>query len=144
MTSTGAPKLNIPPSNQTVRVSIIDTTVRCRIPVWVFMPKPIAGHDFLDCPAYAFLVEHSSGQKVLFDLGVRKDIEGFAPAIHEGILNKGLMLEVQEDIGTILEKDGRVGVGDIGAVIWRYSSLTLSPSISFCLCVYLIRWMDGC
>lgn len=137
MTSTGAPKLNIPPSNQTVRVSIIDTTVRCRIPVWVFMPKPIAGHDFLDCPAYAFLVEHSSGQKVLFDLGVRKDIEGFAPAIHEGILNKGLMLEVQEDIGTILEKDGRVGVGDIGAVIWRYSSLSLSHPLFRFACVFI-------
>ena len=69
-----APDLRIPTSNTIVQVSIIDTTSFVgMIPTEVFMEGKIPGFDYLHAPAYSFLIEHPSGRKALFDLGVRKD-----------------------------------------------------------------------
>lgn len=123
--TTGAPKpeLNIPLSAQTVDVRVIDSTARIKIPVAAFIQDKIPGHDFLECPAYSFLVEHSSGQKVLFDLGVRKDIDGFSPVILDRIKQivalNGAM-NVESDIATILRQgEDSIELEKINAIIWR-------------------------
>jgi hypothetical protein len=70
-----APPLNIPSSSSQVRVQLIDTTSKITgVPLAPFLEPPIKGHETLDCPAFAFLVTHESGRRVLFDLGVRKDV----------------------------------------------------------------------
>ena len=75
------PELNIPPSDSTVKVSIIDSTTRIEIPAEVFLTPKIEGHDILKAPAYSFLIENvAKSQKILFDLGVRKDWENMAPS----------------------------------------------------------------
>ena len=117
------PELNIPHSVQTVDVSVIDSTARIRIPIAAFIQDKIPGHEFLECPAYSFLVEHSSGQKVLFDLGVRKDIEGFPPVILDRIKQMIALngaMPVESDIATILQQgESSVEIEKINAIIWR-------------------------
>lgn len=75
------------------------------------------GHETLDCPAYVFLVENSEGKKVLFDLGVRTDKESLPPVIRSGLA--GLQIDVEKDIATILEEEGRVLPEKIDSIIWR-------------------------
>ena len=70
-----SPPLNIPSSSVHVRVQLIDTTSQINgVPLAPFLEPPIRGHETLDCPAFAFLVTHESGRRLLFDLGVRKDV----------------------------------------------------------------------
>ncbi|KAL8976210.1 MAG: hypothetical protein Q9205_007740, partial [Flavoplaca limonia] len=110
----------IPESASTVDISIIDTTSRIRgIQTELFMEPKIKGHDIIDCPAYSFLIEHEqSGQKILFDLGVRKDWENLAPRIFNGIREKGWSVTVEKGVADIL-KDGGVEPSCISAVVWR-------------------------
>ncbi|KAK5003623.1 hypothetical protein LTR60_006778, partial [Cryomyces antarcticus] len=58
-------------------------TSRFEMNIAPFLQPDIKGKTKLTCPAFSFLIEHSSGKKVLFDLGVRKDFENLAPHIVE-------------------------------------------------------------
>ncbi|KAL8851240.1 MAG: hypothetical protein Q9221_003871 [Calogaya cf. arnoldii] len=119
-----ATDFNIPGSTSTVSISIINTTSRIRgIPTSTFMEPPIKGHDTLDCPAYSFLIEHKPlNQKLLFDLGVRKDWENLAPKISTTIKEKGWSVTVEKGVNEIL-KDNGVEPGSINAIIWRSDRL---------------------
>ncbi|KAL8643540.1 MAG: hypothetical protein Q9226_008298 [Calogaya cf. arnoldii] len=116
-----ATDFTIPESTSTVSISIINTTSRIRgIPISTFMEPPIKGHDTLDCPAYSFLIEHKPlDQKVLFDLGVRKDWENLAPEISTAIKEKGWSVTVEKGVNEIL-KDGGVEPGCINTIIWSH------------------------
>ena len=56
----------------TVDVSIIHAG-QITVPAVHILQSPIPGHDLLDIPCYSFLIENNRSQKVLFDLGLRKD-----------------------------------------------------------------------
>ena len=114
------PKVDIPSSDSTVNVHIINTTSRIRnIPFSVFVEPPIKGLEYLDCPAYSFLIENpANGRKVLFDLGVRKDWKNLAPRIADRIRGGGWQVTVEKDVAEILQEGG-VKPGDIDAIIWR-------------------------
>ena len=73
------PPLTIPESKSTVTVSIIDSATRiCAFHGNGIFEPEISGFDLLDCPAFSFLIEHSpSGRKLMWDLGVRKDLHDF-------------------------------------------------------------------
>lgn len=113
-------KVDIPSSESTVNVHIINTTSRIRnIPFSVFVEPPIKGLEYLDCPAYSFLIEHpANGRKVLFDLGVRKDWKNLAPRIADRIRGGGWQVTVEKDVAEILEEGG-VKLADVNAIIWR-------------------------
>jgi len=107
------PPPNIPDSDVTVKVSIIDTTSHIAgIPTNIFVQPPIKGYDYLDCPAYAFLVEHPS---------VRKDWQNLAPRIVEHIRNGGWKVDVKKNVADILHENG-VPPESIDAIVWRYST----------------------
>ena len=111
----------IPPSTHTVGVKIIDTTTHMHIPVSVFNGDKIDGHDFLDAPAWSFLIEHESGKKVLFDLGLRADLDGFSPAIRarlEALTGAGAEANVKKGVAEVL-KENDVDPGSINTLIWR-------------------------
>ncbi|KAM5374734.1 hypothetical protein ACJZ2D_006378 [Fusarium nematophilum] len=75
-----APTLNIPGSDSTVSVSVIDSTSKIIAKTTAVVQPHIPGHDEFNCPCYSFLVTHpGTGRKVLFDLGIRKDPENLAP-----------------------------------------------------------------
>lgn len=125
-----APQLRIPSSENTVDVRIIDTTARIKIPLQTFIKDPLPGHELLQCPAYSFLVEHPSGRKVLFDLGIRKDVNGLAPAVLNRFKGK-VTLDVEDDVAGILKNDGRVGLEEINSIIWRYFNRSSSHLSSY-------------
>lgn len=75
--------------------------------------------DEIHCNAFAFLVENPrTGQKLVFDLGVRKDWENLARPMVEGLLAMGFRLHVEKGVSEILQ-EGHVALEDINAVIWR-------------------------
>ena len=116
------PTLNIPPSDTACKVSIIDSTAFIKgIPLGLLTTPMIKGADFLDCPSFAFLVEHPSGRKVLFDLGVRKDWEHLAPGIVQFLKTNGWGIDVKKNVAEILEENG-VKLDSIEAIVWRYES----------------------
>lgn len=87
-----APPLPIPPSDTIVKVSIIDTSGRIgNIQSQLFMDHDLNRFGFEQLPvlpAFSFLIEHAgSGDKLLFDLGVQKDLEAM-PAITKKLIAK--------------------------------------------------------
>lgn len=84
-------------------------------------------------PAWSFLIEHPSGQKLLFDLGVPKDWRSFSPFVVELLEAAGWDIKVEEEVIDILEKNG-VAADDISGIIWRYrarSSIVHSPRTKY-------------
>ena len=115
-----APDLHIPASKAIVQVSIIDTTARIDgISTGTFLLPKITGYDYLSCPAFSFIIEHSAGKKVLFDLGVRKDWENFSPSLYERITSYGWQIVVQKDVRDILEEEN-IDLRSVHAIIWRF------------------------
>ncbi|KAJ7136030.1 beta-lactamase-like protein, partial [Mycena epipterygia] len=81
----------------------------------------VPGYENLTCPVFAFLVENiATKQRVLFDLGPRKDLENAAPPIVQAVKAGLMFLPVSKDI---IEQLAEVGVdaGSISAVIWSHS-----------------------
>jgi glyoxylase-like metal-dependent hydrolase (beta-lactamase superfamily II) len=112
------PDLNIPASSSTVQVRIIDTTSHLSgLPLAPFVSPEIEGFTTFDCPAFSFLIEHSSGRKLLFDLGVRKDFENLAPRIVERI--KNWKVTVKMGVREQLEQHG-VNGKDVEGIIWSH------------------------
>ncbi|KAK0122649.1 hypothetical protein ONS96_009687 [Cadophora gregata f. sp. sojae] len=115
-----APDFKIPTSSATVKVRIIDTTSQVDgIPLEPFFTPQITGFTHLSCPAYSFLIEHSSNRSLLFDLGVRKDVENYAPRIVDRIKKGGLSAKVEQGVREILEANGVDGKS-IEAIIWSH------------------------
>ncbi|KAF4629002.1 hypothetical protein G7Y89_g9145 [Cudoniella acicularis] len=104
------PDLKIPSSKSTVSVRIIDTTS------WI-KGIPAAGFFSPDIKGFAHLV--------LFDLGVRKDIENFAPRIANRIKDGGWSVTVQQGVRTQLEANG-VPASSIEAIIC--TALVVGPN----------------
>jgi glyoxylase-like metal-dependent hydrolase (beta-lactamase superfamily II) len=116
----GLPHLKIPSSSTVVKVRIIDTTTSINgIKLGGFVQPEIKGHTVLDCPAFAFLIEHESGRKLLFDLGVRKDHENLAPRIVNRIKSGGWKVAVKQGVREQLEANGVDGK-DIEGIIWSH------------------------
>ncbi|EHL02466.1 putative N-acyl homoserine lactonase AttM [Glarea lozoyensis 74030] len=114
------PDLKIPSSDATVRVRIIDTTSRISgIPIDGFMRPSIKGFEYLNCPAFSFLIEHPSSRNLLFDLGVRKDIENFSPRIINRIKEGGWKVTVEKSVRDQLS-DNNVKPSSIEAIIWSH------------------------
>ncbi|KAI4200678.1 MAG: hypothetical protein LQ346_002340 [Caloplaca aetnensis] len=112
--------LNIPEATATVKVSIINSTTRIQgIPVGTFMEPGIKGHDIMDCPAFSFLIEHPHGQKMLFDLGVRKDWENLSARISKRIKEGGWSVTVEKGVADIL-RDSGADLQSINAIIWSH------------------------
>jgi len=115
-----APDLQIPSTNSTVQVSIIDTTTHIgAIPNGLFMVPAIPGYEYLNCPSYSFLIEHSSGRKILFDLGVRKDWDNLAPKVFHRLRDSKWDIRVPKDVRQILEEQG-VDPGTIYGIVRRF------------------------
>lgn len=113
------PDLQIPPSTSTVKVRIIDTTSKvANMPLAPFIAPITPGFTHLTCPAYAFLIEHPSCT-ILFDLGIRKDVENMAPIITAMAAQYHVSISVEKDVRQILEENGVKGES-IDAIIWSH------------------------
>lgn len=113
------PQIDLPPSTKTVKVSIIDTTSRLGgLPATELFEPKVRGFDTFLGPSYAFLVEHEpSGDKLVFDLGMRKDISDHTPAILAKF--EGVDLQVTKNVSDILEENN-VDLRSIKDIIWSH------------------------
>ena len=75
-------------------------------------------HYMPPLPAWSFLIEHPSGQKILYDLGVPKDLDSFAPIVCEHLKAQGWEVDVKEEVIDTLDKNG-IAANDISAIVWR-------------------------
>ncbi|KAI4085914.1 MAG: hypothetical protein LQ344_008009 [Seirophora lacunosa] len=101
------PSLNLPESDSTVEVSIVNTTTEIVVPAWTIVQPVIKGHETMNMPTFAFLIKNKKlGKSIMFDLGCRKDWWNFAPAAHNVIKNGIPGLNVPKNINEVLE-DGK-------------------------------------
>ena len=120
------PDLNIPASQHTVDVSIIDTTSHVgNIPVAAFMSPAIPGYNLIQAPCYSFLIKHKNPAKqskydqLLFDLGVRKDWKNGPKPVVDRAVNGGFDIRVDKDVAEILRENGD-DPKKVGGIIWSH------------------------
>jgi hypothetical protein len=114
--------LNIPASLSTVTVKIFDVIEDNQKVIAAaanFLTPVAPGYENLACPIFAFLVENTSTkQRVMFDLGARKDLENAAPSVAAAFKAGHMALPISKDIVEQLAEDG-IELESISAVIWR-------------------------
>jgi len=117
-----SPDFQIPPSPNTVKVSIINTTgaIHGAGSAGFVGPTVIKGHEFLKVPILSFLIEHSSPnnatRSLLFDLGLRKDWQNLSPVLVGLLKTVNWTVEVKQGIREILDAGG-VDTASIEAMI---------------------------
>ncbi|KAJ6486903.1 hypothetical protein C8R45DRAFT_1145529 [Mycena sanguinolenta] len=120
--------LDIPASPSTVTVKIfdiIDDPRNAVVPAALFFAPIAPGYENFTGPIFAFLVENTTTkQRVLFDLGTRKDLENAAPSVVGAFKAGAMRMPVSKDVVEQLEEDG-VELGTISAVIWRCGLLAI-------------------
>ncbi|GJC87761.1 cytochrome P450 monooxygenase mpaDE [Colletotrichum liriopes] len=128
--------LHIPPSNTTVQVSVIDTTLNGDLPTAPFMGPAIKGFERWHGVGYAFLVTHKDPQgserRIVFDLGLPKDWENdFSPPVIEAGKELDATMTAEKYVSEILTEND-VDLGGIEALFWRphRPPIPLSPSAS--------------
>lgn len=84
-----------------------------------FMAPAVPGLEtFATSPSLCFLLEHPSGRKMVWDLGIRKDYNNYAPEIAAYLPTTKYNIQVAKNLVEILEDHG-VQAEQIEAVIWR-------------------------
>lgn len=119
------PVFDVPPG-AVAKVSIIDSTLRfSKLKVDYLMGPPLDGFDEMNgVPTWSFLIESSTGQKVLYDLGVPKDQTTYSPSIQKDIKKYGWELQVEKNVADILKENG-IEPRDIQSVIWRLVAFSI-------------------
>ncbi|KAJ5650399.1 uncharacterized protein N7484_004122 [Penicillium longicatenatum] len=108
------------PAGQTITVKLINTVNFGPAQLNRFMAPPVPGMETHPSnPSFSFLLEHSSGQKLVFDLGIRKDYQNYAPKIAQYIPTTKYTIEVTKNVIDILEESGIRGE-EVQAVIWSH------------------------
>ncbi|KAI0018068.1 hypothetical protein F4780DRAFT_771977 [Xylariomycetidae sp. FL0641] len=114
--------LSVPASDTTVKVSIIDTSARLKLP-WKALHEPqIQGCEYWGGPSYSFLIEHGpSGAKLLYDLSIGKDLENLPSPVKDMINSWGVDNAVTstKNVSDVLVENG-VDLGTITAIIWSH------------------------
>jgi glyoxylase-like metal-dependent hydrolase (beta-lactamase superfamily II) len=112
--------LLLPKSDNTVRVWAIDTTTNQVVDARAFIEPVHKGHETLNLPTLAFLVEHEQlGRRVLFDCGGRKDYQQFSPGVLIKMDEILFSMRVDQDIDEILEEAG-IALETIDSMIWSH------------------------
>lgn len=116
------PKINIPPSSNTVEINIINTTATIRgVDAWKFLTPPIKGHEWLAIPCFSVLIHHPIQKRTLvFDLGIRKDWWNYSPSLQARFKAGGYRIQVEKNVREILDQEGTVDTSKIEAVIWSH------------------------
>lgn len=118
------PPMDIPPSQNIVEISIIDTTTYMTgFPASDFVEPDIAGFDIITCHSLAYIIKHPhSGTKydtMVFDLGVRQDWGNLPATFVAEVKASGGSITVKKDVATILQENGQ-NLEDVGAIIWSH------------------------
>ncbi|SPO01641.1 uncharacterized protein DNG_04314 [Cephalotrichum gorgonifer] len=113
------PDINIP-SGETITVKLINPVTFGPSILERFMEPAVPGLDtFKEVPSLSFLLEHPSGRKLVWDLGIRKDYLNYAPQVSNYIPSTGYTLNVTKNVADILVEGG-VSLDEVEAVIWSH------------------------
>ncbi|KAE9387471.1 hypothetical protein BT96DRAFT_981427, partial [Gymnopus androsaceus JB14] len=122
--------ITLPKSSTTVSVKVLNTvSPKTSVPAALFLSPVKPGLERLPAPVYSFLIEHPSGRKALFDLGLMKDPTKLPPAIQGLLAHAGFEMSVDSDVVEQL-KAGDVSVDDIDTVIWSHSHVDHTGDMS--------------
>lgn len=128
------PDLEIPESKNTVTVSIIDTTASITIPASMFMEPNIKGNEMLTACCFSFKIEHNNPNKkskydtLLFDLGVRKDLENSPKPLVDQFAAMGAEIPIMKNVVDILEENGD-DPKKVGGIIWSHHHVVSPPVV---------------
>lgn len=108
------------PSGNAIKVRIIDSTSRITdLPTKALMKPEMPGMGSIPpLPTWSFLIEHDSGRKIMFDLGVPVDWKDLAPSVSKRLTTNGWGISVEKSTVELL-KDGGIEAKEIEAIIWR-------------------------
>lgn len=110
----------VPPGGETIKVSLICAVNFGPAKLHRFLSPlvPGVGTHKTFSPSLTFLLEHPSGRKLVWDLGIRKDYQNYAPKIANYIPTTEYTINVEKNVADILEENG-VKREEVEAVIWR-------------------------
>lgn len=114
--------LTLPASRSTVVVQALDTTLALYVKSLNFLNPVLPGHEAYNCPTMAFLVTSSStGKKVLFDAGGRKDYWNYSPLVDARFKNgvNVLGFRCEKGVDEVLAEAG-VELQGLDAVVWSH------------------------
>lgn len=118
--ATSQPHIELPAGQEVVTVKMIVPVNFGPAIIKRFMEPPVPGVETKKPgPVLTFLLEHSSGQRLVFDLGIRKDYQNYAPIVANYIPTTNYDIQVSKNVVDILEENG-IPAQSINAVIWRY------------------------
>lgn len=102
-----------PPSNNVVRVRMVDTTSVMKLHAEAFLKPVMPGHEIMSVIDLAFLIENPRlGKKAMFDLGTRKDYWNSPPWTIKRIEAAIPGVRVDKDVTEILQEKG-MDLGEI-------------------------------
>lgn len=109
------------PSGKAATVRVIDSTSKITgLPAKYLMSPDIKGFDDMpEIPTWSFLVEHESGRKLLFDLGIPTDWQDMAPNVADGLKKRGWGITVEKPTVELL-KEQNILAGDIEGIVWSH------------------------
>ncbi|VTT69224.1 unnamed protein product [Fusarium fujikuroi] len=115
-----APQLEIPHGEAIKGVKLINPVNFGPAILERFMAPAVPGLEtFKSSPSLSFLIEHQSGRKLVFDLGIRKDYNNYSPSIVKYLPTTKYTIEVAGNVADILQENG-VPLTEIEAVIWSH------------------------
>ncbi|KAI1623491.1 beta-lactamase-like protein [Exophiala viscosa] len=119
MTAT-TPGVQLPPGNTTLTVKLINPVNFGPAILNRFMAPPVPGLEtFKTSPSLTFFLEHPSGRKLVFDLGIRKDYGNYSKPITDYLPTTKYDIQVTKNVIDVLQEHGIAG-SDIEAVIWSH------------------------
>lgn len=115
-----SPSLNLPQSDSTVEVHIVNTTTDMVVPANAFIQPVQKGHETMNMRTCAFLIKNKKlGKTIIFDLGCRKDWWNHAPATASSIKNQIPALNITKSINEILREGGEDD-SKVDGVVWSH------------------------
>jgi hypothetical protein len=111
--------ITLPSGHKTITVKLINPVNFGPAILSRFMAPAVPGLDtFKTSPSHSFLLEHDSGRKLVFDLGIRKDYQNYAPKIAQYIPTTNYDVQVSKNVVEVLQEGG-IKANEVEAVIWR-------------------------
>lgn len=113
-------KVEIPEGLVAVKVHLINPVNFGPAQIHRFMAPAVPGlKKFETSPSHSFYIEHPSGRRLVFDLGIRKDYENYSKSIADYLPTTNYNIQAPKNVSEILGANG-VEPSSIEAVIWSH------------------------
>lgn len=111
--------MELPAGETSVTVKLINPVNFGPAQIHRFMTPPVPGlESFPTSPSLSFLLEHPTGRRIVWDLGIREDHHNYSPSIAQYLPTTKYNIQVKGSVADILEDHG-VNRNSIEAVVWR-------------------------